>query len=301
MGFEQEGGIILVSIYILECKEDKYYVGKIRTNVWKRIKQHFDGKGAKWTQKYKPIEIIDIRRDKYDRYETIATLEMMREHGIDNVRGGAFSSMSLNQSQRHLAEYRLELRDDKPEGGLEFGKSKIKSPFRAVLLPHGTPPEATCRAMKKNGRGRCTKDSTGEDQICDMHRKSVNSSGGWRTITEEEMASPELIPKPVNRKKKRRGKRFSKAQCLGLTIEGRKCRRRGRYEYGYCHLHLDQIPDNNEEYNEQDSSKGPGLHDEGWLQEFEVEEIRMWKHFGMQPDWSLFEEKSDAWKKRWLN
>ena len=44
----------MVTIYILKCKEDKYYVGKIADNVYKRIKQHFGGKGAKWTQRYQP-------------------------------------------------------------------------------------------------------------------------------------------------------------------------------------------------------------------------------------------------------
>ena len=60
----------MVTIYILKCKQDKYYVGKIASNVWKRIKQHFDGKGAKWTQKYKPIDILDIRRGLTDRDES---------------------------------------------------------------------------------------------------------------------------------------------------------------------------------------------------------------------------------------
>ena len=54
----------MVTIYILECKGGKYYVGKIKSNVHKRIKQHFDGKGAKWTKKYKPIDNELIRRKK---------------------------------------------------------------------------------------------------------------------------------------------------------------------------------------------------------------------------------------------
>ena len=58
----------MVTIYILKCEDDKYYVGKIASNVWKRIKQHFDGKGAKWTQKYKPVDILDIRRGMTDRH-----------------------------------------------------------------------------------------------------------------------------------------------------------------------------------------------------------------------------------------
>ena len=74
----------MVTIYILKCEDDKYYVGKIASNVWKRIKQHFDGKGAKWTQKYKPVDILDIRRGMTDRDESKVTLDMMKIFGALN-------------------------------------------------------------------------------------------------------------------------------------------------------------------------------------------------------------------------
>ena len=105
----------MVTIYILKCKEDKYYVGKIATNVWKRIEQHFHGKGAKWTQKYKPIDIIDIRRGLTNRDESKITLDMMKIFGINNVRGGAYSKVKLDKTQIEYAEYHLGIRKERPQ------------------------------------------------------------------------------------------------------------------------------------------------------------------------------------------
>ncbi len=103
--------------------------------------------------------------------------------------------------------------------------------------------------------------------------------------------------------KRRKGKnrKWTKKQCLGVNTKGEQCKKRnGVFTNGYCHHHIDQfgkeiIPE------EIDENNLPKLHDEGWLEEFEVEEIAMWKQFGMEPDRSLFKDKSDAWKKRWLS
>ena len=194
----------MVTIYILECKRGKYYVGKIRSNVWKRIKTHFDGKGSKWTQIYKPVDVVDIRRNLTDYHETLVTLEMMKEHGIENVRGGALSRVRLKKEQVQYAEYRLGLREDRPNVDGAF--NPIKSPFRGVLLPIDTVPLNKCRAMKKNGRGRCLKAPTKKDQLCDMHRNSANGKKKWKTITKEQMENPESFnhKKPYKPRNKRK-------------------------------------------------------------------------------------------------
>ena len=51
----------LVSVYVLECINNKYYVGK-SLNLERRLKEHFNGRGAKWTQKYSPTRIDKIVR-----------------------------------------------------------------------------------------------------------------------------------------------------------------------------------------------------------------------------------------------
>ena len=105
----------MVTIYILECKGGKYYVGKIKSNVYKRIKQHFDGKGAKWTKKYKPIDIVDIRRNKRDYSETLITLEMMKKYGRKNVRGGSLARMRLTKEQIEYVDWKIGDREEKPK------------------------------------------------------------------------------------------------------------------------------------------------------------------------------------------
>ena len=83
-----------MTIYVLALENDKYYVGKT-DNVKYRIKQHFDGKGAYWTRKYKPIKIVYTASTHEEDYHVI---KAMHEHGIQNVRGGTFSKMQLTPS-----------------------------------------------------------------------------------------------------------------------------------------------------------------------------------------------------------
>lgn len=47
----------MVTIYILELENQKYYVGKTE-NPEVRIDSHFQGEGSVWTKKYKPIRVL---------------------------------------------------------------------------------------------------------------------------------------------------------------------------------------------------------------------------------------------------
>ena len=48
-----------MKLYVLELVGNRYYVGT-SDNVEERIKAHFEGHGARWTQLYPPIEVIKI-------------------------------------------------------------------------------------------------------------------------------------------------------------------------------------------------------------------------------------------------
>ena len=56
----------LVTIYILKCKEKKWYVGKTsKYGATKRIVQHFANiGGSNWTRRYKPIKVDDVKKIK---------------------------------------------------------------------------------------------------------------------------------------------------------------------------------------------------------------------------------------------
>ena len=77
-------------VYSLNLKNGKKYVGMTQ-NLDKRIGQHFLGKGAKWTQKNKPVSINHIQKCKSysnaKKAETIVYKKMRDYHGINKVRG----------------------------------------------------------------------------------------------------------------------------------------------------------------------------------------------------------------------
>ena len=53
-------------IYVLQLKQNKFYVGKTETPD-KRLNCHKSGNGSAWTKKYKPIKTIELfEGDKYD-------------------------------------------------------------------------------------------------------------------------------------------------------------------------------------------------------------------------------------------
>lgn len=95
----------MLKIYILKCQQDKYYVGKT-ANFSKRYDQHQSGLGSYWTKRYRPIEVMEVfEGTKYDEDKKV--WEYMEKYGIDNVRGGIYSQMTLPNelhqcAQRHI-------------------------------------------------------------------------------------------------------------------------------------------------------------------------------------------------------
>jgi len=84
----------MIYIYTLRCENNKYYIGRT-TNPEFRIESHFTSNGSGWTNKYKPIEVIELigNCEKFD--EDKYTLKYMAKYGVNNVRGGSFCEMEL--------------------------------------------------------------------------------------------------------------------------------------------------------------------------------------------------------------
>ena len=87
-------------IYGLECKEKKFYVGETERDVLLRQQEHLEGngKGAAWTEKYPPVRLLFAVPKKSVGHEDEQTIQLMEEHGIENVRGGTYSSVKLPDS-----------------------------------------------------------------------------------------------------------------------------------------------------------------------------------------------------------
>lgn len=87
-------------VYVLLLEEKKYYVG-YSEQLETRLLSHFQNDGSVWTKKYKPIEVLEISRGGKD-IEEQKTLEMMRKHGWQNVRGSYWCQINLKFPPKNL-------------------------------------------------------------------------------------------------------------------------------------------------------------------------------------------------------
>ena len=88
----------MVYIYILKLQHNKYYIGKT-LNPYFRIESHFNLEGSEWTKIHNPIKLLEIiEGDDYD--EDKYTKIYMDKYGIDNVRGGSYTSVELDKETK---------------------------------------------------------------------------------------------------------------------------------------------------------------------------------------------------------
>jgi len=94
----------MVFIYILQLEQGKYYVGKT-INPSFRLDSHFNSNGSAWTKLYKPIKMVELIPNCDDYDEDKYTKMFMDKYGVDNVRGGSFVSIELEESTiQHLTQ-----------------------------------------------------------------------------------------------------------------------------------------------------------------------------------------------------
>lgn len=93
-------------LYVLELTGGKYYVGKT-SDVKRRFEQHMRGSGAEWTRTYKPVRIIETRPITSPHDENNVTKDLMKKHGIENVRGGAYTSVDMPEEQEDVLRHEL--------------------------------------------------------------------------------------------------------------------------------------------------------------------------------------------------
>ena len=100
------------TIYTLLLTDDKYYIGKTKLDPRVRFQQHLTDKSSVWTQKYKPVELINTFKSNDNFAEDKRTKEMMIEYGIENVRGGSYCSVELPDWQVKALEHEFESIND---------------------------------------------------------------------------------------------------------------------------------------------------------------------------------------------
>ncbi len=92
----------IFNIYVLKCQDKssgyKYYIGKTNGDVNIRFNQHKSKNNTcACTTKYPPIEIIEIIQSKDPLDEDKITKKYMMKYGIDNVRGGSYTKLVLEE------------------------------------------------------------------------------------------------------------------------------------------------------------------------------------------------------------
>lgn len=99
-------------IYVLKLVQGKYYIGKTYKDINKRFIQHSKGYGAKWTKIYKPIKMIEFFQTTNKFQEDLSTKKYMDKFGIENVRGGSYTKINLDNCQLRVLELELKTAND---------------------------------------------------------------------------------------------------------------------------------------------------------------------------------------------
>lgn len=88
------------TLYVLRLEGGKFYVGITSKSPEERMQEHLRGiRTAYWTAKHKPLEVIYtediglIEKAKAEKRENKMVRALMKQRGINNVRGGDLTSV----------------------------------------------------------------------------------------------------------------------------------------------------------------------------------------------------------------
>ncbi len=88
-------------LYVLKLRGGKWYVGYTERSSMDRITEHIEKKGAKWTKAHPPLKKGYLHNfttpGKTREDEDKRTLYLMKQHGIENVRGGSWCMVKMRK------------------------------------------------------------------------------------------------------------------------------------------------------------------------------------------------------------
>lgn len=92
-------------VYVLSLEGGKYYVG-MSADIGHRIEVHENCRGSSWTKKHSIEGVERIIRCDDSKYRKLIekelTIELMEEHGWQNVRGGPWCHVNLSKPPRQV-------------------------------------------------------------------------------------------------------------------------------------------------------------------------------------------------------
>ena len=92
-------------IYAISCINNKFYIGKTIRTPDIRFVEHLYGNGSEWTKKYQPIALLESYETDNTFEEDVLTKKYMVKYGIENVRGGSYTKLILEDWQTKSLEH----------------------------------------------------------------------------------------------------------------------------------------------------------------------------------------------------
>ncbi|HMI05315.1 MAG TPA: GIY-YIG nuclease family protein [Pedobacter sp.] len=81
-------------VYVLRLENDNYYIG-YSTNLKRRLAQHEQGVGAKWTIRHRPLELVEVIEHANLEMENVVTKQYVNKYGSGRVRGGNYCTVDI--------------------------------------------------------------------------------------------------------------------------------------------------------------------------------------------------------------
>jgi predicted GIY-YIG superfamily endonuclease len=105
------------TLYALRLKGEFFYAGTTGEFL-ERLQAHASGEGSAWTKMHPYVnveyaEALYVPATQLRLYEDMKVKELMLKHGIDKVRGGSYSSVTLSSEQRTALEVELRHSQDR--------------------------------------------------------------------------------------------------------------------------------------------------------------------------------------------
>lgn len=98
-------------LYVLQLEDGKYYVGKTK-DIRRRVGEHASGSGSSWTTTHKPIKVMEVRPLTGAHDENNTTKDLMKKHGVDNVRGGSYTAVNLPEAVKSVLQSEIRAGSD---------------------------------------------------------------------------------------------------------------------------------------------------------------------------------------------
>jgi len=128
------------NIYVFKCTNSKYYI-EIDKKSYKNINDELLSKiNNEWVKKYKISSILQVytkcSKEELDKYTEI----YMEIYGIDNVRGGSYNKISLDEVTKLYLKYKLNNKNNNNNNNKnnlskkKKGKISLKSKRNRLLL-----------------------------------------------------------------------------------------------------------------------------------------------------------------------